>query len=130
MASPGYTPNVVETETRDINVSGAAFAVANTTAWKSLLNGQTNIVTAFSMRARAKGGTHATSNFVLKQGANVIGTIAYGGVTAGVRAEATIVSTFARVEKGVELTIDVVETGGSSPTLTDIDIQIETARTY
>lgn len=132
MASRTYTPNVVDMQTRDINIAGAYTipAAATTTAWRKLLMSQPCLIEAFSCVARAKGGTHVTTNFVLKNGSNVIGTINFGGTAAGTRAEATINPLYARVEKGDELTIDLVETGGTTPTVTDLDMQIEFVHTY
>jgi hypothetical protein len=130
MSSPKFTPNVGDMMIRDVTLAGAALTIADTTAWRKLLFPQACLIQAFSCVARAKGGTHVTTNFVLKNGSDVIGTIAFGATAAGTRAEATIVAAFARVEAGTQLTIDIVEDGGTTPTVTDLDLQIEYMHTF
>lgn len=86
-------------------------------------------VLGFSVIPRAKGGTHAAAAFVLKAGATTVATVDATAAAAGVRSEAaTIVSEL--VAAGVELTVDYSQTGGSSPTFDDVQIQVDYAERY
>jgi hypothetical protein len=85
-------------------------------------------VLAFSVVARAKGGTHAATVFTLKNGATTVATADYVATAAGVRLEGTIVNEL--VAADTELTVDFTETGGTTPTLDDISIQIDYVERY
>lgn len=82
-------------------------------------------VLACSVVSRAKGGTHAATVFDFKQGSSVISSIDVAAVAAGTRADGTIVAAQAVVAKGVEISVDFTETGGTTPTLDDVSLQID-----
>lgn len=86
-------------------------------------------VTAFSARARAKGGTHVSTVLNLMAGATTVATLDIGAVAAGVRAEASAILS-ELVAADAELTVDFVETGGTTPTLDDISVQIDYVERY
>lgn len=127
MASPTYGPNVADVLAMTLHLS--SFTVADTTALLKRLAPQKMLITAFHGVARAKTGTHVTSNFILKNGSDTVATISLAG-TAGTRVDGTINTLYERVAKGAEITIDVDENGGTTPALQDVDLVIEYVTLY
>lgn len=82
-------------------------------------------ILACSVVSRAKGGTHAATTFEFQAGTNVLCNIDVTAVAAGTRADGTVSSTYAVCAKDTEITVDFAETGGNSPTLDDVTIQID-----
>lgn len=87
-------------------------------------------VVAFSVVARAKGGTHAASLFELKVGSTVIASQDMVAVAAGTVADGTVVAAAADIAKGAALQLDFTETGGTTPTLDDVSIQVDYIARY
>lgn len=124
MAAPTISPAVgpVLTQTFFVDVQ---LTTTDYTALVKFLAPQKMKVLACSVVSRAKGGTHAATVFSFKQGSNEISAIDVAAVAAGTRADGTISSTYAVVAKGTEVSVDFTETGGTTPTLDDVTLQID-----
>lgn len=89
-------------------------------------------VVRIAATAQAKGGTQGTSTIQVQQATTAllssaidIGTPAADTWTEGVLAKANTYDLGVRLEKEAEVTVDLVITGGSSPTLTHLTVQID-----
>ncbi len=124
MAAPTISPAVgaVQTQTFFLDVQ---LTTTDITALVKFLTPQKIKVLACSVVARAKGGTHAATVFDFKAGSNALASIDLAAVAAGTRADGTVSSTYAVVAKGVEISVDFTETGGTLPTLDDVTLQID-----
>ena len=83
--------------------------------------------------AQAKGGTQGTSTLQVQQGASTnllsaaidLATPAADTWTEGTLAKANTNDLGVRLEKETEVTVDLVISGGASPTLSHITVQID-----
>lgn len=76
-----------------------------------------------SAEMRAKGGTHATTTLTVKRNSDTVSTIDAAAMVAGTRTEGTIANT--KLANGDEITVDLTVTGGTSPTIDDLRVQID-----
>lgn len=78
---------------------------------------------------QAKGGTQGTSTVqVLNAGTGVTNAMDIGTPAAGTVVEATLTAAQQSVAKDAALTVDLVITGGTSPTIDHISVVIVTGR--
>ena len=124
MAAATISPAVGVVQTVVFYLKGQ-FTTTDLTAIAKWLTAQKVKVLAVSGVARAKGGTHVSSVFAVKQGTNAIASLDIGAVAAGTRVDGTVSSTYAAVAKGVEVSIDFTEASGTTPTLDDVSIQVD-----
>lgn len=124
MAVPNISPavGIIQSQTWLLDVQ---VTTVDATAIVKFLAPQKIKVLACSVVSRAKGGTHAATVFDFKQGSSVISSIDVAAVAAGTRADGTVSATYAVVAKGTEISVDFTETGGTSPTLDDVSLQID-----
>lgn len=90
-------------------------------AWRPPQNIQ---VLGFSVVARAKGGTHASTVFDLMAGATLVASVNLTAVAAGAVGEAATIAS-ENVAADTLLTVNFTETGGTTPTLDDVSVQID-----
>lgn len=124
MAAPTISPAVGIVQSK-VFFLDSQLTTTDLTAVVKFLTPQKIKVLACSVVARAKGGTHAATVFDFKQGSSVISSIDVAAVAAGTRADGTVSATYAVVAKGVEISVDFTETGGTTPTLDDVSLQID-----
>ncbi len=123
MAAPVIGPGVGVVQSKVFYLNGQfTTTVADVVKWYTA---QKIKVLAVSYVTRAKGGTHGTSTVAVKQGANAIATLDVAATAAGTRLDGTVSSTYAVVDKGVEVGVTVTLSGGTLPTLDDVSVQVD-----
>lgn len=127
-------PNVSSTITviRPIAILIAGQSGASAAAVATVRMPQKCQVVAVSAIARAKGGTHGTTTLDAKNGStSIVSAVLDLNVAAGTRVDGTVVKNTGDLgsvfDKDDELVIDLVMSGGSSPTLDDITVQVDVA---
>lgn len=89
--------------------------------WRAAQGGR---ILGVSAEMRAKGGTHATTTLTIKRGADTVGTIDLAALAAGTRAEVASPAN-TKIANGDEITVDLTVTGGTSPTIDDLRVQVD-----
>lgn len=128
MAGQNYSPTVRQVHTQIFHYAG--LTTVDLVAMIKFRAPTHMQVERFSATARVKSGTHLASVFdLLDDGVTVLAAagldFASTAGDAGARVTATLAAGAARIAAGSEVTINFTETGGTTPVLTDIDLQID-----
>lgn len=109
-----------------ILLSGALQAFTNAQIYANVLLPQSGTVVGVNFNVGAKGGTHSTSTIAVKIGASTVATLNVASAVAGtpqqVEGSSLANTSFA---KDAALTLVAAQSGGTSPTASDITVQID-----
>jgi hypothetical protein len=130
MSRPAVARAVGGVMSRDFHFTGAVTVTGGITGLLKTIIGQSARILGVTLQYRAKGGTHVATAVDVKVGGTSIlaATFDVDATAAGtlMHAEGTgLAAGAASVAKDATLQVDVTEAGGTTPTITDMTLQID-----
>lgn len=130
MARPGYSLGVTRPQSIILNLAHSGPLVAFAAHTRKIQLPQRGKIIGIGLNVGARGGTHATSTIdVQANGVSLLsGVFNVASLTPGTPVQkeiADLVAGAASVAKDAVISIILAESGGSSPTFSDADLQID-----
>lgn len=123
MAAPLYSANVRQVQS--VVLAVPSLTTTDLVGFIKWLAAQPIRILAISVVVNAKTGTHVSTVIDVLQGVSVISTFDLTAVAAGTRVDGTLAAAQTKVAKGVEVSVNFTEAGGTTPVLTNTSIQID-----
>jgi hypothetical protein len=130
MARPGYSLGITRPQSIIISLASMGPLVAFAAHTKKIQLPQRGKIIGIGLNVGARGGTHSTSTVdVLANGVSLLSAVFdVAALTPGTPVQkeiANLVAGAASVAKDAVISVVLAESGGSSPTYSDADLQID-----